>query len=86
MNKVLTDEIGAKQAAKYNLVNEYYMARQHGCNIIEALEEWDLLDDDFCSKYEGYSVPKKTTKDILMYVWYIIRFPFLHLYLKIRCR
>ncbi|MCF0187610.1 MAG: hypothetical protein HUJ98_14120 [Bacteroidaceae bacterium] len=38
--KFLTDEIAIAQAAKYNLTNEYWEARRHGCNIIEALEEW----------------------------------------------
>ena len=29
----LTDEIGAAQAAKYKLTDEYWMARKHGVNI-----------------------------------------------------
>lgn len=73
----LTDEIGAAQAAKYKLTDEYWMARKHGLNIIEALEDWDLLDEEFLKKYDGYSVPPPTFKEKLLDVWYIIRYPFL---------
>ena len=73
----LTDEIGAAQAAKYKLTDEYWMARKHGLNIIEALEDWDLLDEEFLKKYDGYSVPPPTFKENLLNVWYIIRYPFL---------
>lgn len=75
--KYLTDEIGAAQATKYKLTDEYWMARKHGLNIIEALEDWDLLDEEFLKKYDGYSVPPPTFKEKLLDVWYIIRYPFL---------
>ena len=75
----LTDEIGAAQAAKYKLTDEYWMARKHGLNIIEALEDWDPLDEEFLKKYDGYSVPPPTFKEKLLNVWYIIRYPFLQI-------
>jgi hypothetical protein len=53
------------------------MARKHGLNIIEALEDWALLDDEFLKKYDGYSVPPPTFKEKLLDVWYIIRYAFL---------
>ena len=75
--KYLTDEIGAAQATKYKLTDEYWMARKHGLNFIEALEDWDLLDEEFLKKYDGYSVPPPTFREKLLDVWYIIRYPFL---------
>lgn len=81
----LTDEIGLKQAAKYNLKEEYLMARRHGC-IIEALEDWDLLTDEFLKEYDGYELPKPTFKDRLKTIWIYIRYPFLATYYKIKCR
>ena len=53
------------------------MARKQGLNIIEALEDWDLLDDEFLKRYDGYSVPPSTFKEKLLNVWYIITYPFL---------
>ena len=76
---ILTDEIGRKQAAKYNLEEEYLMARRHGCNIIEALEDWDLIDDEFLKEYDGYELPKPTFSERLYSLWIYIRYPFLRL-------
>lgn len=82
----LTDEIGLKQAAKYNLEEEYLVARRHGCNIIEALEDWDLIDDEFLKEYDGYELPKPTFKERIRNVWIYLRYPFIALYYKIRYR
>lgn len=82
----LTDEIGLKQAAKYHLEEAYLMARKHGYNIIEALDDWDLIDDEFLKEYDGYEVPKPTFKEQLRNIWIYIRFPFRALYYKIRYR
>ena len=58
-SKILTDKIGLEQAHKWGIAYEYKYARRHGCNIIEALEDWDLLDEGFCTKYEGYQLSHK---------------------------
>ena len=82
----LTDEIGLKQAAKCNLEEEYLVARRHGCNIIEALEDWDLIDNEFLKEYDGYELPKPTFKERIRNVWIYLRYPFITLYYKIRYR
>lgn len=53
----LTDEIGLKQAAKYHLEEAYLMARKHGDNIIEALDDWDFIDDEFLKESYTTGVP-----------------------------
>lgn len=50
----LTEEIALKQAVKYNLEEEYKMARKYGYSIIDALEDWDLIDDEFIKRYNLY--------------------------------
>ena len=75
-----------KQAAKYNLEEEYLVARRHECNIIEALEDWDLIDNEFLKEYDGYELPKPTFKERIRNVWIYLRYPFIALYYKIRYR
>lgn len=77
--KILTDEIGIKQAAKYNLKEEYLMARRQGLNIIEALEDWDLIDDEFMKEYDGYELPNPTFSERMKWIWIYIRYPFLRI-------
>lgn len=59
--KYLSDEIGMEQARKYGLSHEYEFARSRGYDIIEALEDWDLLDDDFRTRYKDYELPREKT-------------------------
>lgn len=47
----LTKEITLRQAAKCNLEEEYLMARKHGYSIIDALDDWDFIDDEFLKEY-----------------------------------
>ena len=40
------DRIALRIADRYGLVNEYKEARRHRLSPIEALDDWDLLDDE----------------------------------------
>lgn len=40
------DWIAMHIAARYNMVEEYKIARRHGRSPLQALEEWDLLTEE----------------------------------------
>ncbi|MCR4812327.1 MAG: hypothetical protein K5867_07020 [Bacteroidales bacterium] len=40
------DWIAMRIAARYNMVEEYKIARRHGRSPLQALEEWDLLTEE----------------------------------------
>lgn len=40
------DRIAREIAASHNMLDDYRAARRNGYSPIEALEEWDLLDDE----------------------------------------
>ena len=50
------------QARKYGLEKEYEEARNYGLTIIEALEEWDLIDDNFICKFGHFEDIKKPVR------------------------
>lgn len=58
----LDDNIGLNQARKYGLEKEYEEARNYGLTILEALEEWDLIDDDLISKFGHFEDIKKPVR------------------------
>ena len=39
------DRIAREIAASHNMLEDYKAARRNGCSPIEALEEWDMLDE-----------------------------------------
>ena len=53
------DHIGLQQARKYGLEKEYEEARNYGLTVLEALEKWNLIDDDFISKFGHFEDIKK---------------------------
>lgn len=44
------DRIAREIAASHNMLDDYKAARRNGCSPIEALEEWDLLDEEAIKK------------------------------------
>lgn len=40
------DRIARAIAASHNMLDDYKAARRNGLSPIEALEEWDLLDEE----------------------------------------
>ena len=44
------DRIARAIAASHNMLDDYKAARRNGLSPIEALEEWDLLDEDVIKK------------------------------------
>lgn len=44
------DRIARAIAASHNMLDDYKAARRNGLSPIEALEEWDLLDEDAIKK------------------------------------
>lgn len=44
------DRIAREIAASHNMLADYKAARRNGCTPIEALEEWDLLDEESIKK------------------------------------
>lgn len=40
------DWIAMRIAARYNMVEEYKIARRHRRSPLQALEEWDLLTEE----------------------------------------
>ena len=48
------DRIAREIAASQNMLDDYRAARRAGCTPIEALEEWDLLDEEAIKKLNNY--------------------------------
>lgn len=44
------NRIAREIAASHNMLDDYRAARRDGCSPIEALEEWDLLDEEAIKK------------------------------------
>ena len=44
------DRIAREIAASHNMLEDYKAARRNGCSPIEALEEWDMLDEEAVKK------------------------------------
>lgn len=44
------DRIALAIAASHGMAYEYKEARRHGLSPIEALDDWDLLDDEALKK------------------------------------
>lgn len=44
------NRIASEIAASHNMLEDYKAARRDGCSPIEALEEWDLLDEEAIKK------------------------------------
>lgn len=44
------DRIARAIAASHNMLDDYKAARRNGLSPIEALEEWDLLDEEAIKK------------------------------------
>ncbi len=44
------NRIAREIAASHNMLGDYKAARRNGCSPIEALEEWDLLDEEAIKK------------------------------------
>ncbi len=44
------NRIAREIAARHGMLDDYKAARRNGCSPIEALEEWDLLDEDAIKK------------------------------------
>ena len=42
--------IAREIAASHNMLDDYKAARRDGCSPLEALEEWDLLDEEAIKK------------------------------------
>lgn len=40
------DRIAREIADSHNMLEDYEAARRNGCSPIEALEDWDLLDEE----------------------------------------
>lgn len=48
------DRIAREIAASQNMLEDYKAARRDGCSPLEALEEWDLLDEEAIKKLNNY--------------------------------
>ena len=44
------NRIAREIAASHNMLDDYTTARRNGCSPIEALEDWDLLDEEAINK------------------------------------
>ena len=44
------DRIAREKATRHNMLDDYKAARRDGLSPLEALEEWDLLDEDAIKK------------------------------------
>jgi hypothetical protein len=47
------DRIARAIAASHNMLDDYKAARRGGLTPLEALEEWDLLDEEARKKLRG---------------------------------